>query len=53
MEAVGLEPTMPGAANLQSAGVTNFPTPPLNHIETHSPPWQFRDQRPGFEPCIL
>ena len=28
VEAVGLEPTMPGAADLQSAGVTNFPTPP-------------------------
>ena len=28
MEAVGLEPTMPGASDLQSDGVTNFPTPP-------------------------
>ena len=28
MEPVGLEPTMPGAADLQSAGVTNFPTTP-------------------------
>ena len=28
MDEVGLEPTMPGAADLQSAGVTNFPTHP-------------------------
>ena len=34
VEMVGFEPTMPEAADLQSAGVTNFPTLPL-HIETH------------------
>ena len=28
VDEVGLEPTMPGAADLQSAGVTNFPTHP-------------------------
>ena len=28
MEVVGVEPTMPEAADLQSAGVTNFPTLP-------------------------
>ncbi len=28
VEPVGLEPTMPEAADLQSAGVTNFPTTP-------------------------
>ncbi len=28
VEAVGVEPTVPGAADLQSAGVTSFPTPP-------------------------
>ena len=34
MEQVGLEPTMPEAADLQSAGVTNFPTTPVNQ-EVH------------------
>ena len=29
MEVVGVEPTMPEAADLQSAGVTSFPTLPL------------------------
>ena len=29
MDEVGFEPTMPGAADLQSAGVTNFPTHPM------------------------
>ena len=29
VDAVGLEPTMPGAEDLQSSGVTNFPTHPL------------------------
>ena len=28
MEEAGLEPALPEAAELQSAGVTNFPTPP-------------------------
>ena len=28
VEAAGLEPTMPRAGDLQSPGVTNFPTPP-------------------------
>jgi len=28
VETVGLEPTMPGAEDLQSPGVTNFPTSP-------------------------
>ena len=34
VEPVGLEPTMPGAADLQSAGVTNFPTTPLQLLYT-------------------
>ena len=29
VEEAGLEPTMSGTADLQSAGVTNFPTLPL------------------------
>ena len=28
VDEVGLEPTMPGAEDLQSPGVTNFPTHP-------------------------
>lgn len=28
VDEVGLEPTMPGAGDLQSPGVTNFPTHP-------------------------
>ena len=32
VDAVGLEPTMPEAADLQSAGVTNFPTHPLERV---------------------
>ena len=28
VETAGVEPTVPGAADLQSAGVTNFPTSP-------------------------
>ena len=32
VDAVGLEPTMPGAADLQSAGVTNFPTHPYRRF---------------------
>ena len=28
VDEVGLEPTMPGAEDLQSSGVTNFPTHP-------------------------
>ena len=31
VEEVGLEPTMPEAADLQSAGVTNFPTLPYRN----------------------
>ena len=30
VEEVGLEPTMPEAEDLQSPGVTNFPTLPFN-----------------------
>ena len=32
VDAVGVEPTMPEAADLQSTGVTNFPTHP-NMVE--------------------
>ena len=35
MEPVGLEPTMPGAGDLQSPGVTNFPTTPYT-ISKHT-----------------
>ena len=30
VDAVGVEPTVPGAGDLQSPGVTNFPTHPFN-----------------------
>jgi len=33
VDAAGLEPTMPGAGDLQSPGVTNFPTHPLINIK--------------------
>ncbi len=33
VETVGLEPTMPEAADLQSAGVTNFPTSPFTILK--------------------
>ncbi len=42
MEVVGFEPTMPEAADLQSAGVTNFPTLPYIFKELA--------ERIGFEP---
>ena len=32
VDAVGLEPTMPEAGDLQSPGVTNFPTHPLERV---------------------
>ena len=31
VDAVGVEPTVPGAGDLQSPGVTSFPTHPLTH----------------------
>ena len=34
VEAAGVEPTMPGAGDLQSPGVTNFPTPPCLNYNT-------------------
>ena len=34
METVGVEPTVPEAADLQSAGVTNFPTSPCSNYNT-------------------
>jgi hypothetical protein len=33
VDEAGLEPTMPGAGDLQSPGVTNFPTHPLINIK--------------------
>lgn len=33
VDEVGLEPTMPEAEDLQSPGVTNFPTHPLINIK--------------------
>ena len=37
MDAAGVEPAVPEAADLQSTGVTNFPTHPLTYY-THSRP---------------
>ena len=34
VDAVGVEPTVPGAGDLQSPGVTSFPTHPYNLLYT-------------------
>ena len=55
MEPVGLEPTMPEAGDLQSPGVTNFPTTPLfgagGETRTHTPKnWLLRPARLPITP---
>lgn len=36
MDAAGVEPAMPEAAGLQPAGVTNFPTHPIQQLYWYS-----------------
>ena len=58
VDAVGVEPTMPGAADLQSAGVTSFPTHPYygayRRFRSSQSHWRVlhllsASQRPGLE----
>ena len=49
MDEVGLEPTMPVAEDLQSSGVTNFPTHPYNLV----PRWRIELPYPPCKDGVL
>ena len=53
VETAGVEPAVPEAADLQSTGVTNFPTSPLLAVHLGIEPSSFLINSQAHTPCLL